>query len=283
MAIIPNRINRGKRSNQTYMIELTTTDMINCVLFITLTFIMLVSIFVASFKVYNLRTQVHELSAQVSTLSSKNVSITKEMGQQIVVLKQEVGGLYVEVDDLNNTINHYQSNTSSNTTELKVESQSELTIDDNGLTEQVNTLVADITDVTKVSNASVEDLNKAIQYTCRWMYEYDPNIGQVYYDKEKEYGINAYFALSVSFSEVGVKEMSKLARNDNNIYGLLNGNEYDSIEDCIDYFFRLIKKYYVGEGRQSVEAISEKYCLSDPVWIKNVSTFMRKLPEKSRL
>lgn len=285
MAIIPNPIKTGKRSKQTYVVELTNTDIMNCLLFMILAIILLMSVFVSCFKVYDLRKQVHELSMQVTHLSDKNISTKKTMGQQITTLEQEVNGLHVEVDDLYNTINHYQSNISSNRleSEVTVEPEPELNIDDGGLTEQINILVADITDVTKVSNATAEELNQAIQSTCKWMYEYNPNMGQVYLEKEKEYGINAYFALSVSFSEVGVNKMSNLARNDNNIYGLLNGKEYDSIEDCIDYFFRLIKNHYVGEGKQSVEAISQKYCLGDPVWIKNVSTFMRKLPERSRL
>lgn len=142
-------------------------------------------------------------------------------------------------------------------------------------------LVSDPRDVTKPSNATAEELNRTIQNTCNWMYTYNPNLGQLYYELEQKHGINAYFALAVSYSEVGTREMSNLAKNHNNIYGLM-GKSYDSIEDCIDYFFRLIKNYYVGEGRYSVEEISEKYCLSNPTWIKNVSTFMNKLPNSSR-
>lgn len=143
-------------------------------------------------------------------------------------------------------------------------------------------LVSDTKDVTKISNATPEELNTAIQKSCKWMYEYNPNMGQVYYDLEHEHGINAYFALAVSFSEVGTQEMSKLAKNDNNTYGLMNGVKYDTIEDCVDYFFRLIKKYYVGQGRLSVKDISEKYCLGNTTWIKNVSFYMEALPERSR-
>lgn len=143
-------------------------------------------------------------------------------------------------------------------------------------------LVADVMDVTKPSNATPEELNKAIEKTCKWMHEYNPNIGQVYHDLEEEYGINAYFALAVSFSEVGVQEMSKLAKNRNNTYGLNNDKVYDSVEDCTEYFFYLIDKYYVGQGLMTVEDISQKYCLGNPTWIKNVSIFMNTLPEKSR-
>lgn len=143
-------------------------------------------------------------------------------------------------------------------------------------------LIADPKDVTKVSNATAEELNAAIKATCKWMYEYNANMGEVYQKLEEEHGINAYFALAVSFSEVGVGDMSKLAREDNNTYGLMNGKKYDTVEDCVDYFFRLIKKNYVGEGRLTVEDIAEKYCLGNPTWIKNVTIFMNKLPGRSR-
>lgn len=143
-------------------------------------------------------------------------------------------------------------------------------------------LVADPNDVTKVSNATAEELNAAIKATCKWMYEYNPNMGEVYQKLEAEHGINAYFALAVSFSEVGVDDMSRLAREDNNTYGLMNGKKYDTIEDCVDYFFKLIKKNYVGEGRLTVKKIADKYCLGDTTWIKNVTIFMNKLPERSR-
>ena len=149
--------------------------------------------------------------------------------------------------------------------------------------ELLATLISDTRDITKVSNATAEELNAAIKATCKWMYEYNPNIGEVYARLEQEYGINAYFALAVSFSEVGVGEMSNLAKNNKNTYGIMNGKKYDSVEDCVDYFFRLIKKHYVGQGLTTVEDISQKYCLGDPVWIKNVTVFMRKLPERSRL
>lgn len=143
-------------------------------------------------------------------------------------------------------------------------------------------LISDTSNVTKVSNATVEELNAAIAATCPWMSSYNSNLGQLYHDLEEEYGINAYFALAVSYSEVGTQNMSRLAREDNNIYGLMTGVKYDSLEDCIDYFFRLIKKNYVGQGRLSVEDISKKYCNGNPTWIKNVSYFMNELPDRCR-
>ena len=145
-------------------------------------------------------------------------------------------------------------------------------------------LVSDINDVTAISNATPEELNLAIKESCPWMFNYNPNMGQVYYELEQEHGINAYFALAVSFNEVGVREMSNLATKNNNTYGLMNGVKYDSIEDCTDYFFRLIKKYYVGSGLSSVEEISKKYCPGNDnaSWIETVSFYMEELPNRSR-
>ena len=152
--------------------------------------------------------------------------------------------------------------------------------------QELITLVADTSDVTKPSNATIDELNNAIKESCNWMYQYNPNLGEIYYNLEKEYGINAYFALSVSMSEVGVNKMSKVARTKNNTYGIMGKSSYktfNSVEDCVDYFFRLINKYYIGNGRYSIKSISNKYCGGDPTWIKNVSYFMSVLPEKSRI
>jgi hypothetical protein len=141
--------------------------------------------------------------------------------------------------------------------------------------------------VTEPSNATAEELNRAINSSCKWMREYntDGRLGEFYYKMEQQYGINAYFALSVPMQEVGVQQASSLARNKNNIYGLRGKNGYlsfSSYEDCIEYWFNMINKAYVGKrGLISVQSISGRYCNGNPEWVSGVSSFMNKLPDRS--
>lgn len=147
----------------------------------------------------------------------------------------------------------------------------------------VRELIANTGDVRQPSNATPEELNNAINSMCKWMREYDPNLGEYYAQMEQQYGINAYFAIAVSMQEVGRGEPSARARNKNNIYGLMTSTHYASYEDCIDYWYRLISKSYVGNGRISVQSISQKYCGGDPTWINNVSNFMYQLKSNSTI
>lgn len=145
---------------------------------------------------------------------------------------------------------------------------------------------ANASNVTEPSNATASELNRAINSSCKWMKAYNTNgqLGELYYKMEQQYGINAYFAISVSMQEVGPQKASNLANTKNNIYGLKGKNgwmSFNSYEDCIQYWFKLISKNYVGKGLSSVNKISNKYCGGDPTWIKNVSNFMYKLPNAS--
>ena len=146
---------------------------------------------------------------------------------------------------------------------------------------------ANVNNVTHASNATPEELNRAINSSCKWMSQYNTNgqLGEFYYKMEQQYGINAYFAISVSISEVGAQDASNLARTKNNIYGLRNNNgwlTFSSYEDCIQYWFNTISKYYVEKrGLISVQSISNRYCGGDQTWIKNVSNYMYKLPDRS--
>lgn len=139
-----------------------------------------------------------------------------------------------------------------------------------------STLTFDVADVTKVSGATEETFDKILEGT--WLEGY----GDIYYEMEKDYGINALFSIGNSIMETGWGGDNYLARHNNNIYGLNMSRHFSSKRDCIRYWFNLISKYYVGEDRLSIKSIGKKYCPPNAnKWATDIPIIVRKLTIKA--
>ena len=147
------------------------------------------------------------------------------------------------------------------------------TLDNINIEISIDDIVIDISDVTKISNATPDMIESALAGT--WLEGY----GSLYYELEHEYNVNAFLAIGNAIQETGWKGNSTLAVNDNNIYGM-NNKKFDSKEDCINYYFRLINKHYVGEGYISLEQINGKYCPPDDTWDNDIYSIAKKLKSK---
>ncbi|MFC5700289.1 glucosaminidase domain-containing protein [Cohnella faecalis] len=100
-------------------------------------------------------------------------------------------------------------------------------------------------------------------------------------DIEEEYGINAYFTIAVMKLESG-NGKSRLAKIKNNLFGLnaIDGAHnkafsFETKEDSVHTFGRLLSKSYVGKGYTTIEKIAKKYCPSNPKWPGLVISIMK--------
>ena len=98
---------------------------------------------------------------------------------------------------------------------------------------------------------------------------------------EKEYGINAYFILSVASQESGYGT-SSMAQRKNNFFGIgayddsayASALTFDTKAECVEYFCVLIARYVEG-GRGTPTSINSRYA-SDKSWAGNVVHLMNR-------
>lgn len=117
------------------------------------------------------------------------------------------------------------------------------------------------------------------------------------YNRAIELGLTreqSLIALSISKHETG-KWTSKAFKNKNNFGGVMkNGSlaNYKTQDEGLDAFITLLKKYYFGEGRNTIEKIGEKYCPvgaeNDPNnlnknWIPKVTHYYEQYLEKGEI
>jgi len=137
-----------------------------------------------------------------------------------------------------------------------------------------STITFNPNDITKVSNASPEALNAVLKGTRLEGY------GWLYSELEDIYGINAIYAIANCFQESGYNGTNSMTAR-NNIYGLV-GKSFNSVEECITYYFKLISGRYVEDrGLQSITAIGTVYCPDDGSWDDDIISIANKLHSKA--
>lgn len=117
----------------------------------------------------------------------------------------------------------------------------------------INSIVCDPSNVSRVTGLKEEDYSLLTQGT--W---WEGN-EQALIDLERNYGVNAMFAMAVSTLESG-SGSSDRAKSRNNYYGLELPNYWNNLYDNTQYWGNCIKENYVGENRLSTYNISPKYC-----------------------
>lgn len=130
-------------------------------------------------------------------------------------------------------------------------------------------------DVRVLSGATPETLNKLLEGT--WLEGH----GQVFYDNEQKYGVNALFSMGNAILETGWNGDNWLAKNKNNIYGLNTTKYFESYEHCINHWFELISEHYVGEGYTSMNSIQKKYCPPNSQWDEDITGVVSRLRKNS--
>lgn len=147
-------------------------------------------------------------------------------------------------------------------------------------TEPEITLSINTTDINNASNLSAEQIDQMINSTLSAKGKSTSTLyglGSALEKMEKDYNVNALFALSVASLE-GSWGNSSSARNKNNPFGIYRkgGVKYfNSTDEAVDYFGRLIRNSYLNKGLTTVSSINGKYCPTNSRWTSDVTSIMK--------
>lgn len=104
-------------------------------------------------------------------------------------------------------------------------------------------------------------------------------LGEAIYNAEQESGVDAFYTLAVASLESGYGT-SKLATNKNNLFGLM-GCSFESKEDCVAYFGRLMINYRDKHDiTMTPNGINPRYCTTD-TWASKVTQLMNQWAHKA--
>lgn len=141
--------------------------------------------------------------------------------------------------------------------------------------ENLKPIVCDVTDVTNISNLTVDKMKETFKGT--WLEGKEEDL----YNFEHEYNINAFFIYGVSTLESG-RGTSPLARNRQNYYGANIDRYWDDWNDSTDYFCDFMTRLYIDKDNTSVQGIGPVYCPPNPSWADEVETIMMGLYETAK-
>lgn len=230
---------------------------------------------------FNSGKEITQLNTNVTTLTATNMSL-KESNEQY---KYDIENNYIlldkyqELQEQHTGLQNDYQKLSDTLTTVKAEKKETETkykkLVQTVQTESSGSVVFDENDVRKVSGASAETLNRILGGT--WLEGY----GEVFYENEKKYGINALFSIGNAIEETGWEGDSYLATEKNNIYGLALSRSFSSKTECINYWFNLISDYYVDDGLVSIARINEKYCPPNARWSSDITWIVNKLLSNS--
>ena len=239
--------------------------------------------FAAGFAIsqFNSGKTITKLNTDVTTLTTTNMSL-KENNEQY---KYDIENNYILLDsyqDLQEKYtglqNDYQKLSDTLTTvkaeKKETETKYKKLVQTVQTTESSGSVIFDENDVRKVSGASAKTLNRILKGT--WLEGY----GEVFYECEKTYKVNALFSIGNAILETGWEGDSYLATQKNNIYGIATKRTFESKSECIEYWFNLISNYYVDDGLISIARINEKYCPPNARWSSDITWIVDKLVSK---
>ena len=130
---------------------------------------------------------------------------------------------------------------------------------------KISEFVFDPNDITKLSNLSVDEL-KIITPGTRFVGYEEELLGL-----EKEYNVNVIFAMANSIQECGWLETTSYTVQ-NNYFGLKGRDPFDSMYDCLKYYFYLIDVHYVNKrGLSTIVDIQPVYCPDDETWDEDIT------------
>ena len=108
------------------------------------------------------------------------------------------------------------------------------------------------------------------------------NIGDILYEVEHTYNINAFYMMAIMAHESWYGT-SNAAINKNNLVGAMSSNGlriYDSLDESINHFGDFLTRGYISQGRTTLSEISTKYCPSTSSdWTNKVSYMLNQYIE----
>ena len=119
--------------------------------------------------------------------------------------------------------------------------------------------------LTKKSNASIDDIKVITERYTRLK-----GMELTFLICEEEYGINAITTISCCILESHAGE-SRIGMAKNNMFGIAAydwdpfncAKSFDTLADCLDYWYNMIIKGYINEGRDTLEKMQSKYCTNN--------------------
>ena len=119
--------------------------------------------------------------------------------------------------------------------------------------------------LTKKSNASIDDIKVITERYTRLK-----GMELTFLICEEEYGINTITAISCCILESHAGE-SRIGMAKNNMFGIAAydwdpfncAKSFDTLADCLDYWYNMIIKGYINEGRDTLEKMQSKYCTNN--------------------
>lgn len=150
--------------------------------------------------------------------------------------------------------------------------------------EETNNEEINLVNINQKSGLSEEQFNQLIEVAMNNKNKNTSsllNMGAYLKFIEDEYNVNGLFALSVSSFESGWG----VRFTNNNLFGFKSGAlEFKNVGESINYFGKLIRNNYMNEGRDTVSAISTKYCPPNSnKWSSDVNWFMRYYADTANL
>lgn len=189
------------------------------------------------------------LALNIGTVSTVNAfdetGTMNEIGQEIVV------STVIPIDENDAEFNEKVSKEIEAQTLLEQEIMKQIKQEEK--VAYINSIICDPNNISRVSGLKEEDYKLLTSGT--W---WEGN-EQALIDLEKNYGVNAMFAMAVSTLE-SASGTSGRAKNRNNYYGLELSKVWNGLYSNTQYWGGLIAKSYIGQGRTSATSISTKYC-----------------------
>ena len=119
--------------------------------------------------------------------------------------------------------------------------------------------------LTTKSNASIDDIKVITERYTRLK-----GMELTFLICEEEYGINAITTISCCILESHAGE-SRIGMAKNNMFGIAAydwdpfncAKPFDTLADCLDYWYNMIIKGYINEGRDTLEKMQSKYCTNN--------------------
>lgn len=190
-------------------------------------------------------------------------------------ITSDIDGIKTDIDSIEESQKAEREVSEANEAESS-ETETHEVVEDVAATNYIVEKDINLTNIAESSNLDAETFNYIINtygdtynlsnHTLR-------SAGEAIVKMEEEYNINGLFCLAVCGLESG-SGTSYAAREYNNLFGLManSGNlmKFETIDDCIMYWGKLIRNNYVDYGLTSIGSIQGKYCPGSTSWAPDV-------------
>ena len=182
------------------------------------------------------------------------ISINTEQADEIQSLKSSIDSLTETIYTLNETDQDIEE-------EVKE------------IEEEITPIVYNTTDIAHKSGYSEEQFQGIIDYAFSSMNKTPTSLTKIaksLYEVEQLYDVNGLYLLGIASLESGWGT-SKMATNNNNLYGLI-GRKFNNVDECTLYMGMWIRNTYINNGFDTLSKIQVKHCPNGgSKWINDVT------------